>query len=114
MLRPNTRTSPASGRRSPAAWRSSTVLPEPLPPITTSVSPLSSRNDTPRSTSARSNDLRRFTTSTANVAMAHQKIIRKILVRKKSDTITPIVTCTTVAVVARPSPSVPPVVERPL
>src|SRR5262249_56218567 len=44
----------------------------------------------------------------------HQKIMRKILVRKKSETITAIVTCTTVAVVARPSPSVPPVVDSPL
>jgi hypothetical protein len=40
--------------------------------------------------------------------------MRKNLVRKKSDTMTPMVTCTTVAVVARPSPSVPPSVLRPL
>ena len=114
MLMPKARTSPESGRMSPATCRSSTVLPEPLPPMTTSVSPLPRRDDTPRSTSARSNDLRSSTTSTTGEAIAHQKSMRKILVRKKSDTITAIVTCTTVAVVARPSPSVPPVVDSPL
>ena len=111
---PKARTSPESGRTSPATWRSSTVLPEPLPPMTTSVSPLSRRNETPRRTSARSNALRTSTTSTTGGAIAHQKIMRKILVRKKSETITAMVTCTTVAVVARPSPSVPPVVDSPL
>src|SRR5205814_10446920 len=45
---------------------------------------------------------------------AGQKRMRKSLVRKKSDTITPMVTWTTVAVVARPSPSVPPSVLSPL
>src|SRR6185436_1621698 len=44
----------------------------------------------------------------------HQKRMRRSLVRKKSETITPIATCTTVAVVERPSPSVPPSVARPL
>ncbi len=44
----------------------------------------------------------------------HQKRIRRSLVRKKSEMITPIATCTTVAVVERPSPSVPPSVARPL
>src|ERR1051326_68920 len=45
---------------------------------------------------------------------AGQKRMRKSFVRKKSEMMTPIVTCTTVAVVARPSPSVPPSVLRPL
>ena len=44
----------------------------------------------------------------------HQNRKRKSFVRKKSETITPIATCTTVAVVDRPSPSVPPSVARPL
>ena len=44
----------------------------------------------------------------------HQKRMRRSLVRKKSETITPIATCTTVAVVERPKPSVPPSVARPL
>ena len=51
MLRPKTWTVPASGRMSPATRRSITVLPEPLPPMITSVSPFSRANDTPRSTS---------------------------------------------------------------
>ena len=89
-------------------------MPEPLPPMTTSVSPRSSWNDSPRSTSARSNDLRSPTTSTTTDTVAHQNSMRKIFVRKKSEMITPMVTCTTVEVVARPSPSVPPVVESPL
>ena len=40
--------------------------------------------------------------------MSHQKTMRNSLVRKKSETMTAMVTCTTVAVVARPRPSVPP------
>src|SRR6266545_6615688 len=60
MLCPKTRIRPASGRRSPAISRSRTVLPEPLPPITTSVSPFSSAIDTPLRTGVASNP---FTTS---------------------------------------------------
>ena len=44
----------------------------------------------------------------------HQNRKRKSFVRKKSEMITPIATCTTVAVVDRPSPSVPPSVASPL
>src|SRR5262245_66657162 len=55
MSTSNTRIWPASGRRRPAMQRSSTVLPEPLPPITTSVSPFSSANDTPLRTGVVSN-----------------------------------------------------------
>ena len=44
----------------------------------------------------------------------HQKSSSKSLVRKKSETITAMATCTTVSVVERPSPSVPPLVSSPL
>ena len=44
----------------------------------------------------------------------YQNRISSSLVRKKSEMITPMVTWTTVAVVARPSPSVPPSVVSPL
>src|SRR5215475_6023632 len=50
MLRPKSRTWPRSGRMRPAISRSVTVLPEPLPPMMTSVSPRSTVSDTPRST----------------------------------------------------------------
>src|SRR5262245_10078458 len=64
MLRPNRRTWPASGRKSPAMHRSSTVFPEPLPPMMTRVTPRGSVSDTPRSTSTVSKLLRRSMTST--------------------------------------------------
>src|SRR5687767_10529814 len=51
MLRSKTRMVPASGRVRPAMWRRSTVLPEPLPPMITSVSPLSSVSERPCRTS---------------------------------------------------------------
>src|SRR5262249_34399734 len=44
----------------------------------------------------------------------HQNRNSSSLVRKKSEMITPMATCTTVAVVDRPRPSVPPSVARPL
>ena len=104
-----------------------TVLPAPLPPMTTSVVALAEGDEhTPRSTSWRSNDLRRSMASTtprldesaaaafAHSQATHQNRMRKSLVRKKSEMITPIATCTTVAVVDRPSPSVPPSVASPL
>ena len=123
-----TRIRPCDGRISPAISRSITVLPEPLPPMITSVSPRTAVNDTPRSTSWPSKRLRRSMASTiasgavgaggcariAHAQATHQKSISMSLVRKKSEMITPIVQCTTVAVVARPSPSVPPVVLSPL
>ena len=78
------------------------------------------RSDTPRSTSWRLEALAQ-TSDAASTDRAsrrgrshHQKSIRKSLVRKKSEMITPMVTCTTVAVVARPSPSVPPVGAEPV
>jgi len=46
--------------------------------------------------------------------VSHQNIRRKSFVMKKSEMITPIATCTTVAVVERPRPSVPPSVASPL
>src|SRR5712692_8484451 len=55
MFPSNTRICPASGCMRPAMSRSSTVLPEPLPPMTTSVSPFWSSSDTPLSTGADSN-----------------------------------------------------------
>ena len=101
--------------------RSSTVLPEPLPPITTSVSPCRASKLTPaqdllrpRTPSTTSRDLQAERPRRVRVIGHHQKSMRKSLVRKKSETITPIATCTTVAVVARPSPSVPPSVASPL
>src|SRR3989442_15776205 len=63
MLRPKTRSRPPSGRIRPAPSRSSTVLPEPLPPMMTRVSPLVSVNDTPFKTSFES---KFFLTSTAS------------------------------------------------
>src|SRR4026209_2108099 len=120
--------------------RSSTVLPEPLPPITARVAPLPSVRPRPRRTRAAPPPPRQrralaerqaqpaqhrlvaevlphlahFHQRLALAHGHHQKRMRRSLVRKKSETITPIATCTTVAVVERPSPSVPPSVARPL
>src|SRR5690348_11566972 len=58
MGMPKTSMPPASGRISPAMVRRSTVLPEPLPPMITSVSRLSRANETPRSTSVAPKRLR--------------------------------------------------------
>src|SRR5262249_14898669 len=44
----------------------------------------------------------------------HQNRIKNSFVRKKSETMTPMATWTTVSVVERPSPSVPPSVASPL
>ncbi len=58
MRRPKTRTTPLVGRIKPAISRSSTVLPEPLPPMIASVvSPCGTVSDTPLSTSLASNRL---------------------------------------------------------
>ena len=51
MRSPKTSTCPDVGRMSPAMQRSVTVLPEPLPPMITIVSPRSTSSETPRSTS---------------------------------------------------------------
>src|SRR4029453_11491927 len=49
------------------------------------------------------------------LSLGHKKKgVRNSLVMKKALTMTPMVTCTTVAVVARPRPSVPPSVLSPL
>ena len=97
--------------------RRSTVLPLPLPPMTARTVPWSRDRLTPRSTSLCSKAF--HTSRTSTMAMArrirpYQKRTSKSLVRKKSEMITPIATCTTVAVVDRPRPSVPPVVTSPL
>ena len=97
--------------------RRSTVLPEPLPPITARVVPLPRARLSPRSTGLVSNGFHTSRTSTSTSPARrghHQKRKRRSLVRKKSEMITPIATCTTVAVVERPRPSVPPSVARPL
>ncbi len=47
---PSTSTSPASGMRSAFMCFKSTLLPEPLPPSTTSVSPAGTSSVSPRST----------------------------------------------------------------
>ena len=61
---------PASGRIRPATSRRRTVLPAPLPPMTTSVSPLASANDTPRRTGFASKLLFRSAASTIGSVMA--------------------------------------------
>ena len=97
--------------------RSSTVLPEPLPPITASVVPLASARLTPRSTSVAREGLPhvpKLDEGRWSHVATHQNRKRKSLVRKKSETMTPMATWTTVAVVDRPSPSVPPSVASPL
>src|SRR6058998_1085918 len=67
-----TRIWPASGRIRPATSRRSTVFPEPLPPITTSVSPLASANETPRSTSTGSKSFHTSMASTIVCATGPQ------------------------------------------
>ena len=61
--RPKSRICPRSGRMSPAMSRRSTVLPEPLPPMTTSVSPATASSESPRSTWVASKLFRTSTTS---------------------------------------------------
>ena len=48
---PSTSTSPASGRMSPFMCFKSTLFPDPLPPSTTTVSPVGTSRSRPRSTS---------------------------------------------------------------
>ena len=70
MRSPNTCTVPALGRISPAMSRSVTVLPDPLPPMITIVSPRSTESETPRSTSLPSNRLRISARSTTGSPVA--------------------------------------------
>src|SRR5262245_38154677 len=64
MRVPSSHTSPSSGAMSPSMVRSSTVLPEPLPPITARVVPFSRVRLMPRSTGLSSNAFQTSMTST--------------------------------------------------
>ena len=86
-------------------------MPVPEPPMTTSDSPAAMSRFTPSSTTLGPKDLRRSAMrilgSAASGMGGHQN---SSLVRKKSEIRMAMLATTTAAVVARPTPSAPPVV----
>ena len=117
MSRPNTNTLPESGRTSPSAVFSNTVLPLPAAPKITRDSPSRASKLRSRRASAPSNETQTCSNRRIGGLLAAGSIyaawLTKILVTTRSRMKINTVDITMACVVARPTPCVPPLVRNP-